>query len=482
MSSTAPLTAPALKDLDLEAGRPITLEGDTPCPSPPESDCDAATQVGSSSSTPSLKGKEVDVEDALPLPAPLPQAAPADFPDGGLRAWLVVVGAMLVLFSTFGFSNSFGVFLQYYKTHQLSEYPTSTITWIGSTHLFIVFSSALIAGNLFDKGYFQYQLGLGSCLWVFGLFMLSLSKEYYQIFLSHTVCLGLALGMMFGPSLSCVGTYFRRLRGITLGFAAAGAAGGAIVYPILVDALFPSQGFEGTIRVCAYLSIGCLAIANCIMRPRARPAGGPRPSKPFLPLLRSFAREPAFMLVGFGVFGGILGLFIIMFFVSTFTKAHTDNAVLAEHSLSILNASAVFGRLFVGTVGDRIGTFNAAIPCGFVMGIFIFVMLGATSTGGAVVFLVIFGVSSGGYISITAALFMSLANDVSEIGKRAGVGFFFMAVAALIGSPIAGFILSAANEQYWTACTFGGGCTIVGTGLLVIARHIQSKKKGTQKI
>lgn len=51
-------------------------------------------------------------------------------PDGGLKAWMCIVGGWLVLFCTFGFSTSFGVFQDYYETAGAAD--SSTISWIGS--------------------------------------------------------------------------------------------------------------------------------------------------------------------------------------------------------------------------------------------------------------------------------------------------------------------------------------------------------------
>ncbi len=93
-------------------------------------------------------------------------------PDGGLEAWLVIAGAWLVLFVEFGMCEwrrrdnrceplltssepvhvvtSFGQFQSYYETHQLSEYPVSTISWIGSISTFLMFAMSLFAGRAFD--------------------------------------------------------------------------------------------------------------------------------------------------------------------------------------------------------------------------------------------------------------------------------------------------------------------------------------------
>ena len=54
------------------------------------------------------------------------------FPEGGTRAYLALLGSTLVLLCTFGLSNSYGVFLQHCKQHQLKDYTNSDISWIGS--------------------------------------------------------------------------------------------------------------------------------------------------------------------------------------------------------------------------------------------------------------------------------------------------------------------------------------------------------------
>jgi hypothetical protein len=53
-----------------------------------------------------------------------------DFPEGGLRAWLVVLGSFCGSFSVFGIINSTAVLLDYFSAHQLKEYNASEIGWI----------------------------------------------------------------------------------------------------------------------------------------------------------------------------------------------------------------------------------------------------------------------------------------------------------------------------------------------------------------
>lgn len=75
---------------------------------------------------------------------------PANPPDGGSEAWLVILGAWCVLFVQFGILTGFGQFESYYEAHQLSAYSKSTISWIGSLQTFMCFAGGLFSGRWFD--------------------------------------------------------------------------------------------------------------------------------------------------------------------------------------------------------------------------------------------------------------------------------------------------------------------------------------------
>jgi len=56
----------------------------------------------------------------------------SDFPDGGLKAWIVLCGTFSGFFATFGYANSWGVFQAYYQQKVLRDSSPSEIAWIGS--------------------------------------------------------------------------------------------------------------------------------------------------------------------------------------------------------------------------------------------------------------------------------------------------------------------------------------------------------------
>lgn len=89
---------------------------------------------------------EADIEKAQPAPpGPPPGMAPADFPDGGVEAWLVVFGGWCSLFCTFGLINCVGVFQKYYLSGPLKGYSSSTVSWILSVEVFcMIFCGAIV--------------------------------------------------------------------------------------------------------------------------------------------------------------------------------------------------------------------------------------------------------------------------------------------------------------------------------------------------
>lgn len=82
-------------------------------------------------------------------------AAPADddYPDGGLEAWLAVLGGWCAMFCTFGMINCVGVFEQYYVNGPLKQYDESAVSWILSVLVFLmIFCGSIVSIQLLKLG------------------------------------------------------------------------------------------------------------------------------------------------------------------------------------------------------------------------------------------------------------------------------------------------------------------------------------------
>lgn len=142
-----------------------------------------------------------------------------------MRSWLCI-GLMLL---HRGFPISYGVFQSFYTLHYLPEYDPSTIAWIGTTQNFLLVMTGVLAGPLYDKGYFRVLLATGSFMGVFGVMTLSLSTQYYQVFLSH-VCNGIGSGLLYVPTLAVVAQGHEKTRSLAMGIVASGIALGKHQY------------------------------------------------------------------------------------------------------------------------------------------------------------------------------------------------------------------------------------------------------------
>jgi MFS family permease len=171
--------------------------------------------------------------------------------------------------NTWGFINSFGVFQTYYVT-ALDRSP-SDISWVGSIQVFLLFFIGTFTGRLTDAGYFKAVFISGSLLAVFGLFMTSLSTNYWQLFLAQGVCCGLGNGCLFCPSLSILSTYFTKKRSLAIGICAAGSATGGMLFPGLVKVMLPTVGFAWTMRTLGFFQLVSLGICCIGIKPRTRP-------------------------------------------------------------------------------------------------------------------------------------------------------------------------------------------------------------------
>ncbi|RPD65718.1 MFS general substrate transporter [Lentinus tigrinus ALCF2SS1-7] len=422
--------------------------------------------------------KEVESQDI-----PIPPAAPT-FPEGGLAAWLTVIGGSMVLFCTFGAIQSFGVYQDYYTRVYLAGTSTpSQVSWIGSVQVFLLFALSLPSGKLFDEGYFHPMMILASILYVVSLFMLSLahSHEYYQIILSQGVAVGIAYGILFIPALSVSSHYFRVRRSSAMGVVFAGSSIGGVIYPIMLNQLFNGKaGFVWGVRAAAILGIVLLTIANLLMRTRL-PSRKHRKTT-FTPSIRRIVTDLPFMICAIGGFLVFWGLFFPFFYLQLFANVHGVSPNLARYTISILNGASLFGRTIPNFLADVWGPFNVIIPMTAISGCLIFAMFGATSDGALIAFAILYGFFSGGFISLIAPCAASFSVDVGEVGTRIGVICFIVGFALLTGNPIGGALLKSPHYEWQNPILFSSITVLAGAATLVLSRQLAVRKRRTQRL
>ncbi|RPD55506.1 MFS general substrate transporter [Lentinus tigrinus ALCF2SS1-7] len=405
----------------------------------------------------------------------LPEKAAEDFraatatpPDGGRPAWLTIAGAWMVQFCTFGYLNAFGVYQDFYTRQFLSHESPSDISWIGSVQLFLMYAPGVLVGHTFDAGYFHHVQIAGSILLVFSIFMLSLTQQdhYYQVFLAQGLGVGLGVGMLFIPSLSIVSHHFRKRRALATGIAVSGASCGGIVFPIMLNHLFAMStfGFANGVRTSGAVIAALLAIANCIMRTRLPPKGRTLRDTFNVKVIRHIVSDGAYTWSALGAFCTNLGLFVPFFYLQLFAADHSVNATVTTYILAILNAGSTLGRTIPVALADKLGVYNMLLPAMAASAALIFSLFGATTTPGVIVVAVLFGFSSGAYVSLIPPMLGLLSPDLSELGLRMGLAFSLVGISMLVGTPIFGALLGTGGSAggplvWWKALVFAGVST-----------------------
>lgn len=392
-------------------------------------------------------------------------------PNGGLVAWLQVLGGFFLLFNTSGMVNSFGVFQTYYESHILLNENASRISWIGSLQGCLSLLVGALTGPLFDLGYFRHMILFGTLLLSFALMMTSLCDEYWQFMLAQSLCFGLAAACLCIPGMAITSTYFSTRRAFALGVVASGSSIGAVVYTVVFRNLEDKVGFPWTVRVFGFIAFGTLAVSNVVMRPRIAPA-----HRRSLFAWHAF-KEPAFVTFVFGICIGFMGAYIPFYHVSAYAMKRTGSSeTLAFYLIAIMNGASAVGRILPNFLADKIGPFNTMIPLAACSAILAFGWMGIESVPSICVFAVLYGFMTGAYVSLPTACVASITKDLHEVGARVGMCFMFAGIGMLIGNPIAGALVDLETGTFWKAQLCCAMLVLGSMVCLLLSRFFLSRK------
>jgi MFS family permease len=323
-----------------------------------------------------------------------------------------VVGSVVINMTCYGMTQSFGVFQQYYENELLPDQSAMAISWIGAINSGLCPMLGCISGPLFDAGYLKHLTIAGGGLYTFGLMMASISKEYYQVLLAHGICAGIGMGTMFSPSVATLSHHFARSRhrNLVFGFQACGSAVAGIYLPITLNYMLPAIGFGWSMRVLAFIvmlftAIGFFTLSTTVP-----------PRKELAILSPSVYRNKAYSTFLVGASLCVLAIYAPFTFGVTYATSRGVPVGIANYAPAISNGVSIIGRTVPLIVAARTGPINVLMTFAIASGVMQMFWTLTKTTPTIMVYLGIYGITSGGYGASLNPGAASFAPHVNQVG------------------------------------------------------------------
>ncbi|KAI1438108.1 major facilitator superfamily domain-containing protein [Xylaria sp. CBS 124048] len=392
------------------------------------------------------------------------------YPEGGLEAWLVVLGAWCAMIPSMGLLNTLAILQAWLSENQLHGLPDSTVGWVFSTYAFFLYFTGAQTGPIFDAYPVQWLVIPGTIGMVASILLFSFSREFYQYLLSFGVLGGISASLLFNPSIAAVGHWFYKKRALATGVACTAGGIGGVVFPLVIVYTAPRFGFGWALRI---IGLVCLVagIAACMLLRKRLPPNKKAGASIDLKALT----DPPFASTALATFLIEFAVFIPYTYICSY-GVHAGLDRSTAYLLNVLlNAGAVPGRALPGYIADRFGSFNVmcttALAC--VATILALWFTAGTNKAQVIAFAPLFGFWSGAAISLTPVCIGQVC-QTEDYGKRSGTAFFLASFGVLTGVPIAGAILERDNGSYHGLIIFAGVLYVVALFGFIVARGIST--------
>ncbi|KAL4974474.1 major facilitator superfamily domain-containing protein [Aspergillus desertorum] len=389
------------------------------------------------------------------------------FPEGGRQAWACLLGSCLLMFPSFGFQTAIGSVQDYISTNQLAGYSVRDVGWITAILVFLTLFLGVQVGPLFDRYGPRTLLLCGSLASFISYMLLAECTRYWHFILCLSVLGGVAAAVITTVSIAVLSHWFYRRRALASGLCMAGSSAGGAILPLLLRVLFPRYGWTASIRVIAFIALGCYALGVTLVHGRL-PASGGCASKATVDFRAFRSLRLCFLTVAVFSFEFIIfGCAALLPTYVRFSGLATDVQFFA---LTVLNSMSLLGRVLPGFAADQLGRFNVLLCLVVVtMVAMAAVWLPFGNRDEATLFAVVavFGFGSGGWLSLAPVCAGQLCST-EEYGRYYGTVYFVAAFGVLLTVPVGGALLQSTTPRVLIG--FYSAVLMVGFVALALSR------------
>ena len=349
---------------------------------------------------------------------------------------MVVGAAFTAMALVYAVTYSFGSFFNPMAREFHAGSGATSVVF--SVTAFLFFTLGAVSGWAGDRFGTRRVLVVGALVMAAGLYLTSLVQQLWLGYLTYGIGVGVGVACAYVPMVAAAGSWFERRQSLAIGVAVSGIGVGTLLGAPIAAALIGSYGWRTTYVLFALATLVVLGACAALT---TRPKG---PGQARLDLGRAIrTREFAILylvtlLVGFGLF---------TFFVHLVPYAQANGAgrFAAAALLGVVGVFSTLGRLAFGPLADRFGRMRMLQVAVFCIAASFGIWLSGPGYPGLAIFAAIMGAAYGGWVAISPSV---LAELYGSGGLGATTGFLYTAagVGALLGPPLAGWIVDASGS------------------------------------
>ncbi|KAL8848934.1 MAG: hypothetical protein Q9221_006092 [Calogaya cf. arnoldii] len=398
--------------------------------------------------------------------------------DQGKDAWQFLAGCFMVEALIWGFPFSFGVFQEYYTTHEPFSLRPSGIAVIGTSSTGIMYLSCPLLFAAFRRWPHvrRHCTLVGLAINIIAIIAASFATQVSHLILTQGVLYAVGGVMIYCPTILFLDEWFIRRKGLAFGMMWAGTGVSGVVLPFIMSALLTRFGFRTTLRAYAVALMVLALPLLYFIRPRLPLAQTSLQRR----LDLSFLRTAVFWIPQSANVAQGLGYFIPSIYLPTYATSQGMTGTEGTVMLALVNMGVVFGAIWVGALTDRMHVSSVMALCslGAVLAVFVFWGL-AVSLPMLCLFSLLYGLTAGGFSATYTGVVQLVKKE--DTAADTGMIFGFLALGRGIGALVSGPLSEALlHMQTWKGeAKFGYG---TGYGLLIVFTGITAAAGGTSFI
>ncbi|KAF2173734.1 hypothetical protein M409DRAFT_62010 [Zasmidium cellare ATCC 36951] len=402
--------------------------------------------------------------------------------DGGKDAWLVLAGVFALESVVWGFPFSFGVFQEYYASHEPFSKDSSTTAAISTTASGIMYlSSPLVALVLQRWPHIRRPSGIvGLIIMLAALVGASFCNSSIGLLATQGIMFAVGGLTLYFPAMLVIDEWFIQRKGLAFGICWTATGTSGAIIPFLFQWLLNQYGFRTALRVWAVISACIVPPALMVMKTRIPPSQ----VSSLRPLNLSFLKQQPFWWFQAGNFAQGLAYFVPLLWIPSFASAQGFPSISGTLALALLNIAACGGLLLQGFLVDRFSVSIVMLGVTLISALSIFLLWGFTVSQPILyVFVILWGLSGAGYPAMWSGCAQEMAKH-GFYGNSAGaqygytidtglvIGLFcaMKGVASLVSGPISEALLNAKplhGADFIYGGTYGPVIIFAGVGAML---------------